>query len=201
MIKSALLFFALAVTATLTRAASSSLEGRQLACNDTYVYFARGTAEPGTLGLVVGPGFKNEISLALLGKTTLFEGINYPALPLGYFSGGDRRGAKAMADNVSLTAFRCPKARIFISGYSQGAQVTHLAARQLSTSDQDRVTGVVTFGDPYRDTPLPGVLQSRRKTYCNAGDLVCDGLPLILGPHLAYGRDLADAANWIAARV
>ena len=71
--------------------------------------------------------------------------------------------------------------------YSQGAQVTHLAARQLSSSEQNRIVAVVTFGDPYRSTALPGVLQSRRKTFCNLGDLICTGQPIVLAPHLTYG--------------
>jgi len=70
---------------------------------------------------------------------------------------------------------------------SQGAQVTHIAANRLSSAIQNRVVAVVTFGDPNRDKALPGVLQSRRKTFCNFGDLICEGLPTILAAHLTYG--------------
>ena len=49
------------------------------------------------------------------------------------------------------------------------------------------MVAVVTFGDPFRDRALPGVLQSRRKTFCNDGDLICDGLPVVLDPHGTYG--------------
>ncbi|EAU88250.1 cutinase [Coprinopsis cinerea okayama7 len=181
-------------------APAAELESRQLFCRDVYVFFARGTGEIGTLGTVVGPSFSAAVSLAVRGSVD-FEGIDYPALVTGYLAGGDRGGARTMADKVASTASRCPNAKIFISGYSQGAQVTHLAARQLSAANQARVTGVVTFGDPYRDDALPGGLDSRRKTYCNFGDLICDGLPTILAPHLTYGSDASDAARWVAARV
>ncbi|EAU82066.1 cutinase [Coprinopsis cinerea okayama7 len=178
----------------------TELESRQLFCRDVYVFFARGTGEVGTLGTVVGPGLSAAVKLAVRDSVE-FEGIDYPALVSGYLAGGDRGGARTMANKVSQTASRCPNAKIFISGYSQGAQVTHLAARQLSAADQARVTGVVTFGDPYRDDALPGGLQSRRKTYCNVGDLICAGLPTLLAPHFTYGSDTPDAARWIAARV
>ena len=65
--------------------------------------------------------------------------------------------------------------------------MTHLAARQLSSAIQNRVVAVVTFGDPNERTALPGVLQSRRKTFCNFGDLICTGQSIILAPHLTYG--------------
>ena len=73
--------------------------------------------------------------------------------------------------------------------YSQGAQLVHLAADHLSAAYQDRVVAVVTFGDPDRDRVLPGVLESRRETFCAAGDLICEGeaIRVVLPPHLSYG--------------
>ena len=71
--------------------------------------------------------------------------------------------------------------------YSQGAQVVHLAAAQLSATVQSRVVAAVTFGDPNRDKALPGVLESRRRTFCAAGDLICAGQIIVLPPHLSYG--------------
>lgn len=71
--------------------------------------------------------------------------------------------------------------------YSQGAQVVHLAAAQLSTADQSRVVAVVTFGDPDSTQALPGVLESRRKTFCATDDLICAGQAVVLPAHLSYG--------------
>ncbi|KAF9561164.1 cutinase [Agrocybe pediades] len=170
-------------------------------CSDVYVYFARGTTEVGTLGTVVGPGLKRDITIALLGRSVEFEGIDYPANLVGYLAGGDAGGARTMANSVTATAAACPNAKIVISGYSQGAQVTHLAARQLPAAIQNRINAVVTFGDPYEDTALPGVLESRRKTFCNFGDLICQGLSVILAPHLTYGTDTPAAAAFVKSKV
>ncbi|KAF8147586.1 cutinase [Crassisporium funariophilum] len=190
---------ALSVTAIPTPNVGG-LEVRQ-ACSDVVVYFARGTTEPGTLGTVVGPPFQSALQSALTGKTLQFVGINYPATVDGYLAGGDAGGGKTMADSVTSTANSCPKAKIVMSGYSQGAQVTHIAANRLSAALQNRVIAVVTFGDPFRDRALPGVLQSRRKTFCAEGDLICEGQPIVLPPHLSYGADAPEAAAFVKARV
>jgi len=71
--------------------------------------------------------------------------------------------------------------------FSQGAQLVHLAARQISLSVQNRVAAVVVFGDPDNGSGFPGVLNGRSITFCNVGDDICAGGDLILAPHLEYG--------------
>ncbi|KAF6763308.1 cutinase [Ephemerocybe angulata] len=170
-------------------------------CPDVQVYFARGTTETPTLGTVVGPGFSRTLTAALTGKSVTFTGIAYSANIAGFLVGGDPGGATTMATSVTSTANSCPDTKIVISGYSQGAQVTHLAAGQLTSAIQDRVVAVVTFGDPDENTALPGVLESRRKTFCNVGDLICTGQPIVLAPHLTYGSDAAAAAAFVKTKV
>ncbi|KAJ2919919.1 hypothetical protein MD484_g442, partial [Candolleomyces efflorescens] len=195
---------ALALSAIFAAAAptpgAGELEARQ-SCPDVQVFFARGTGEIGTLGTVIGPSFSTALNVQLVGKNVRFTGIDYPALVSGFLVGGDAGGARTMANSVTSTANSCPNTKIVISGYSQGAQVTHLAARQLSSAIQDRIVAVVTFGDPNERTALPGVLQSRRKTFCNFGDLICTGQSIILPAHLTYGTDATAAASFVRARV
>ncbi|KAH6910699.1 cutinase [Coprinopsis sp. MPI-PUGE-AT-0042] len=191
---------AVALSAAVSLAAPvEELESRQAGCSSVFVYFARGTNETPTLGTQIGPQLRDALAGRVGGLS--FVGISYPANVAGYLAGGDAGGAKTMADAVASTAARCPSAKIFLSGYSQGAQVAHKAARQLSAANQNRVTGHVSFGDPYRDTALPGALQNRRRTFCNDGDQICNGLPIITDPHGDYTKFAATAAAWIAARV
>ncbi|KAF9014219.1 cutinase [Cyathus striatus] len=194
------LSLALAIVTVIASPIPVDLQGRQ-SCNDVYVYFARGTTETPTIGTIVGPPFQAALQSALTGKTLVFQGIDYPATVAGFLAGGDPGGGTTMANSVTNIATQCPNAKIVMSGYSQGAQVTHIAATKLSTTIQNRVNAVVTFGDPDRDTALPGVLQSRRDTFCNAGDLICEGEPIVLAPHLTYGTDAPAAAAFVAARV
>jgi cutinase len=178
-------------------------------CTDVTVFFARGTTEPGTLGIIVGPGLWDDLQTALGPKSLTFTGIRYPADVAGFLAGGDAEGAQRMLNSVSSTANSCPDTKIVMSGYrqasftfyfleiffidvvsnySQGAQLIHLAAANLSTEDQNHVAAVVTFGDPYRDQVLPGDLESRRDTFCAEGDLICEGKPIVLPPHFSYGK-------------
>ncbi|PPQ70034.1 hypothetical protein CVT24_003801 [Panaeolus cyanescens] len=123
-------------------AGTVELETRQ-SCPDVAVYFARGTTESGTLGTIVGPPFRTALTSALRGKSLQFNGVSYPATVGGYLAGGDVGGATTMANSVTSIAGSCPNTKIVISGY------------RLSSSVQNRVVAVVTFGDPYRDRSLP----------------------------------------------
>ena len=185
---------------------------RQNDCKDVTVFFARGTFEPGTLGLLVGPELQNDLQrdLAPTGKSLTFTGIEYPADIFGISSAGGIQGVQNMLNSVRSTANSCPDTKIVASGYrqacflyilffidvvlnySQGAQVVHLALAQLSPEEQNRVAAVVTFGDPYRDRVLPGDLQSRRDTFCAKGDTICDGDQNIHPPHLLYGETVSE---------
>ncbi|KAF9014217.1 cutinase [Cyathus striatus] len=205
-----LLYFIIQAILSLTLIVISSppspnrvdLHGHQ-SCSDVYVYYARGSLEAPPIGDSLGPPFRDALQSALSasGKSLVFDGVDYPATFVGYITGGDPAGGATMVNNVTSTAVQCPNAKIVMSGYSQGAQLAHIAANRLSSTIQDRVIAVVTFGDPNRDSTLPGILQSRRATYCNKGDLVCYGIPIIVRPHLGYEPDIPSAAAFVAARV
>lgn len=49
---------------------------------------------------------------------------------------------------------QCPDTQVVMSGYSQGAQVTHLAAADLPAATMEKVSAVVTFGDPGKPLAL-----------------------------------------------
>jgi cutinase len=47
---------------------------------------------------------------------------------------------------------------VVLSGFSQGAQVTHKAAKQLSTSQYKFVGAIVLFGDPNNGERSAGIM-------------------------------------------
>lgn len=55
---------------------------------------------------------------------------------------------KNRASLVELAFSQCPDTQVVMSGYSQGAQVVHLAAADLPAATMEKVSAVVTFGDP-----------------------------------------------------
>ncbi|KAF9446411.1 carbohydrate esterase family 5 protein [Macrolepiota fuliginosa MF-IS2] len=176
------------------------LESRQ-SCADVTVVFARGTGETAPIGTIVGPPFQTALRSAIGGKSLNFIGVDYPATVGGFLEGGDPNGARTMANDVTSFANSCPNTEIVMSGYSQGAQVTHLAANQLSSTVQNRVNAVVVFGDPDNGDGFPGVLNGRSITFCATGDDICLGGDIILAPHLSYGSDAPAAAAFVASHL
>ncbi|KIJ52489.1 carbohydrate esterase family 5 protein [Sphaerobolus stellatus SS14] len=170
-------------------------------CADVTVIFARGTFETAPIGTIVGPPFEAALQSALSGKSLNFIGVDYAASLAGFEEGGDPAGAKTMATDIENQASACPQTKIVMSGYSQGAQVVHKAAPQLSSSVQSRVNAVVMFGDPDDGQALPGVLNGRSLTFCATGDDICTGGQIIGAPHLSYGADAGAAASFVASHV
>ncbi|PFH46531.1 carbohydrate esterase family 5 protein [Amanita thiersii Skay4041] len=169
-------------------------------CADVTVIFARGTEEVRPIGTVAGPPFRDALQSALGSRTLNFIGMDYAATISGFLEGGDPNGARTMVADVNSAASSCPDTKIVMSG-SQGAQVTHLAAGQLSSTVQDRVNAVVVFGDPDIGQAFPGGLNDREITFCANGDDICDGGVIITSAHLSYGADAPAAAEFVIARV
>jgi hypothetical protein len=57
-------------------------------CADVTVIFARGTTEPGNVGLVAGPPFFEALSEQLEGKSLAVQGVEYPATFAGFNKNG-----------------------------------------------------------------------------------------------------------------
>jgi cutinase len=52
----------------------------------------------------------------------------------GFLAGGDANGSKLMAQLVGQAATQCPNAKVVVSGYSQGGQLVHNAAKMLNAT-------------------------------------------------------------------
>ncbi|KXJ92649.1 cutinase-domain-containing protein [Microdochium bolleyi] len=165
------------------------------ACKSTIVIFARGTTEPGNVGVVVGPSLFSSLG-GKVGGDLLVQGVDYTADWNGALSGGDQAGSQKMADLVTQAATQCPSSSIVISGYSQGAQLVHNAAGLLSSSVASKVSAAVVFGDPNNGRAIRGV--SKVLSICYTDDNICSrGGGSGTGGHTAYGKDAAKAADFI----
>jgi cutinase len=67
------------------------------ACKTYTVIFARGTTEPGNVGILVGPPFFEALKSAVGASAVTIQGVNsYTASIDGYLEGGDPTGSAAM---------------------------------------------------------------------------------------------------------
>jgi cutinase len=167
-------------------------------CPRMAIIFARGTTEPGNVGFLTGPPFFTAVQNYFNGSTSLaIQGVDYPATAAGFVAGGSPIGASVMAALADKTAAACPDAVLVLSGYSQGAQVVHLAAAKIANTTASKVSSVVLFGDPRNGTAVQGIDAGRVLTVCHDGDNICQGGDVILPAHLNYSSDAPAAAMFV----
>ncbi|MFI7588179.1 cutinase family protein [Spongisporangium articulatum] len=203
---------AAALATGLGAAPAHAVQASSSGCADVLIIAARGTGEPGN----VGAGLSGLVSAIQNGtsKKVAAYGVPYPAstdfdtsVPDGV-SRLTKRATKAVAD--------CPRQRLVLIGYSQGAWVVGdaLDSPNLNAAGR-RVAAVVLYGDPRfnaaesydrgsfragvdglypRATGALGRYASRVRSYCDTGDWVCqngaDG-----NAHNLYGRNKTSAAS------
>lgn len=134
------------------------------------------------------------------------QGMSYSAMLAGNLAAG---GASSMesddfADLIKDVAVKCPKARIVVSGYSQGAALVHRAMQSCSANVKTHVAAAVTFGDTQNKQDggrIPGFDVSRTLIICNDGDMVCDGSLMVMGPHMKYQPRVPEAVDFISTLV
>jgi cutinase len=158
-------------------------------CTEMTVIFARGTGEPGNVGVVSGPPMFKAIREKLGAGNVTVQGLDYAASSAVSFpliiarnksltslqgntsQGGD--GGKKMAALVDTALTQCPSTKIVLVGYSQGAMVVHNAFSNGLTSS--KVSGAVLFGDPLKKQTIGDLSAEKIKQFCGTSDMICEG--------------------------
>ena len=176
-------------------------------CPDAEVVFARGTGEP------VGPGgpgqaFTDSLTAQVSGKSVTVYPVNYPAT--NDYANSAKAGAAEVA-HVQNTVANCPKTKVVLGGYSQGAGVADLTSHQLSPQVANHVAAVALFGNPQSnyskqlsDSQIPAIDPSyspKTIDICLPDDEICaEGGNIIA--HLGYVPVATDqAATFVAGRL
>jgi cutinase len=175
-------------------------------CPDVEAVFARGTGEPAGVG-GIGEPFVDELRTAVGSKSLDVYPVNYEAS--GNFS--DRiefaqsflDGVKDASSHIEATAANCPKTRIVLGGYSQGAAVAGavtsasvpagVPAEYLSFMPKpmppeiaNHVAAVTLFGKPspqwLQNYGAPLIVVGplyvpKTDDLCADGDTICNGDP------------------------
>ncbi|HEY3470748.1 MAG TPA: cutinase family protein [Amycolatopsis sp.] len=184
-------------------------------CTDIDVPVARGTFEPGTLGVIVGDPVYQAVQNALRPRSLSSYRVNYPA-DLGQPT-SVQKGNADLVDHVTAQAAACPQQRFVLVGYSQGANVVDNSigissagspvggaiVKTIPAELAPRIAAILVFGNPIRSIgrEITGPYQSRTKDYCANGDPVCQAGGANVLAHLSYGANAADAAAFAASKV
>ncbi|MGV0810539.1 cutinase family protein [Mycolicibacterium boenickei] len=182
-------------------------------CPDIEVVFARGTDEPAGIGNV-GKAFVDTLKPMVKGSTVGTYAVQYPA---SWDFMKAAAGATDMSKRVQATAARCPKTKIVMGGYSQGAAVVDVVATSpvaglgytapLPAAVVPRVASVVVFGNPSARLGQPLTRMSpdfgaRTADLCNTNDPICS-LGRDWNAHITYPKSglIKLAAQWVTRHV
>lgn len=103
--------------------------------------YARGTTEQGNVGSVAGPPFMDALDKMMGAGQVKVQGVKYPADIPGFLAGGDAAGSMLMATMVKAAVAACPNSAVIMSGYSQGGQLVHNAAKMMDAATAAAVDG------------------------------------------------------------
>jgi cutinase len=135
------------------------------------------------------------------------EGIGYSAGVGGNLTpqGADAAGIKMGSDLYKQVFAKCPNAVLLGGGYSQGAALQHRVVEALPKNIQDRIAGVVLYGDTKNKQDggkIKNFPADKVKIFCNANDGVCGGGLNVNAGHLAYNAEthFIPGATWYKSK-
>ena len=103
-------------------------------------------------------------------------------------------GGPVMTSLLEQALTQCPRTKVALAGYSQGAMVVHYAAAMLRESNP--AVAIVTFGDPLNTVPFDNFDPNDVKRFCAEGDPIClNGLNF--QAHSSYKKYAGEAAQFI----
>jgi cutinase len=98
------------------------------------------TTEQGNVGTLTGPPFFAALAQVVGINNLAVQGVDYPADIPGFLAGGDANGSMTMAQLVGQAVTQCPTSKVVVSGYSQGGQLVHNAAKMLNGTTAAKVS-------------------------------------------------------------
>ena len=203
-------------------------------CPDVEAVFARGTGEPPGVG-GIGEPFVDQLRTAIGAKSLDVYPVNYEASS----DFGDRvqfaqsvvDGIKDAGSHIEATAANCPKTRIVLGGYSQGAAVAGFVTsasipagipaeyvsflpKPMPPEIANHVAAVTLFGKPSNQwlenygapaITIGPLYVPKTDELCAPGDTICNGdaggAPSFAHAEYPVNGMTAQAADFAASRV
>jgi cutinase len=177
-------------------------------CTDVELVVARGTGEPGTLGVIVGDPLLRATRAAIAPRTVAGHPVDYPASAA---ANSAITGNRALVEHLTRRAAACANTAFVLVGYSQGSSVVNMSlgvdsrGRQITVIPatlEPRVKAIVQFGNPLtgQGGQVPPQYRDRVLDICATGDPVCDRGGGNIGAHLTYSGDAQRAAQFIRSK-
>lgn len=182
-------------------------------CSDVQFVDARGTGEPGTLGIIVGDPVYSALRQRITTKSWSAYAVNYPA---DLSAGSASKGNTDLVEHLKTEAAACPAQTFVLGGYSQGANVVDNSmgissngavvggaiTETIPPAIEPKVKAVLLFGNPIRaiGRSVTGTYASRTLDLCASGDPVCQAGGTNVLAHLSYTANATQAAAFAAAR-
>lgn len=107
-------------------------------CPDVQVVFARGTFEPAGVG-AIGQSFVDSLRAQLPDRSVDVYPVNYPA-SLDFARAAD--GVLDASNKVQDVVAKCPKTKMVLGGYSQGAAVMAYTTTDTVPADYELPAGI-----------------------------------------------------------
>ncbi|KAJ0114202.1 cutinase [Diaporthe amygdali] len=181
---------------------SDTQNGLSGACKPLTIIFARGSGETGNVGTATGPPFFQAVAKRVGAANVAVQGVEYGAAFLSVLSGGDAAGSAKMAQLAQQAFSQCPNTKVILSGYSQGGQLVHNAAKLMPADIAGKIAGAVTFGDPDNGQSFTNIPAANCKIYCNPFDNICQNGYLITAFHYSYSTQyVPSAADFVASKM
>jgi len=148
-------------------------------CAAFEIIVARGTSEPGDLGMVIGDPLVARIKRDMPKENVRGYPVQYPAARTGI-----EIGVSDVQKRLEQQVKDCPNEKFALAGYSQGGRVVTMATAKLPPELAQKVLAVVLYGAG-NGTAIQGLLKDRTLANCAPGDPACPNAGT--GPgHVSY---------------
>ncbi|GAA3525869.1 hypothetical protein GCM10022234_23760 [Aeromicrobium panaciterrae] len=201
-----------APTATVTPKDQPALTSEK--CADLIVLGARGSDQSATKNFGSGTEVRRSVT-AMAQKlhqrsdtTVRLVGIPYPAASGPAYTANVLTGVASARKLLTSLGKQCRSSRFALVGFSQGAQIVHGTALELTPRQIERVVLVAMISDPRRNpddkiaywlydestpgpgklgagTPIPKALRPKAITFCARTDEICNWPPGGYSGHLS----------------
>ncbi|KAL2754919.1 carbohydrate esterase family 5 protein [Sodiomyces alcalophilus JCM 7366] len=169
-------------------------------CPEAILIFARGSTEPGNMGMTAGPALARAMEREF--RNIWIQGVGGPytadLAPNFLRKGTNQQSIDEAKRLFTMAHTKCPNTPVVTAGYSQGTAVVGNALTELkNTPIQDQVVGAALFGYTKNLQNLgriPDYPRLQTEVYCQITDAVCNGTLFILPAHFLYLDDASISA-------